>query len=62
MIAKVHTTNNMADDIKDIFVWGEICGEDFQAILAILEEDETVDLYFTSDTNEVSINLFQACK
>ena len=23
MIAKVHTTNEMADDIEDIFVWGE---------------------------------------
>ena len=48
MIAKVHTTNEMADDIEDIFVWGE----DFEAILAILEEDETVDLRFTSATNE----------
>jgi len=37
VIAKVHTTNNMADDIEDIFVWGE----DFEAILAILEEDST---------------------
>ena len=53
MIAKVHTTNDMVDDIKDIFVWGE----DFKAILAILEEDETVDLHFTSATNEVSINV-----
>ena len=52
MIAKVHTTNKMADDIEDIFVWGE----DFEAISAILEEDETVDLHFTSATNEVSIN------
>ena len=52
MIAKVHITNNMADDIEDIFVWGE----DFEAILAILEEDETVDLHFTSATNEVSMN------
>ena len=51
MIAKVHTTNEMADDIEDIFVWGE----DFEAILAILEEDETVDLHFTTATNEVSI-------
>ena len=42
----------MADDIEDIFVWGE----DFEAILAILEEDETVDLHFTSATNEVSMN------
>lgn len=38
----------MADDIEDIFEWGE----DFEAILAILEEDETVDLHFTSATNE----------
>lgn len=45
MIAKVHTTNDMADDIEDIFVWGE----DFEAIL---DEDETVDLHFTSATNE----------
>ena len=52
MIAKVHITNNMADATEDIFVWGE----DFEAILAILEEDETVDLHFTSTTNEVSIN------
>ena len=52
MIAKVHTTNEMADDIEDIFVWGE----DFEAILVILEEDETVDLHFTSANNEVSIN------
>ena len=52
MIAKVHATNNMADDIEDIFVWGE----DFEAILVILEEDETVDLHFTSANNEVSIN------
>ena len=49
MIAKVHTTNKMADDIEDIFVWGE----DFEAIS---EEDESVDLHFTSATNEVSIN------
>ena len=48
MIAKVHTTNDMAEDIEDIFVWGE----DFEAILAILEEDETVDLRFTSASNE----------
>ena len=41
MIAKVHTTNEMADE--EIFVWGE----DFEAVLAILEEDETVDLHFT---------------
>ena len=32
MIAKVHTTNDLADDIEDIFVWGE----DFEAILATL--------------------------
>ena len=51
MIAKVHTTNEMADDTEEIFVWGE----DFEAILAILEEDETVDLHFTSATNEVSL-------
>ena len=51
MIAKVHTTNEMADEIEDIFLWGE----DFEAILVILEEDETVDLHFTSATNEVSI-------
>lgn len=48
MIARVHTINDMADDIEDIFEWGE----DFEAILAILEEDETVDLHFTSATNE----------
>ena len=42
----------MADDIEDIYAWGE----DFEAILAILEEDEIVDLFFTSATNEVSIN------
>ena len=41
----------MADDTEEIFVWGE----DFEAILAILEEDETVDLHFTTATNEVSI-------
>ena len=52
MIAKAHTTNNMADDIEDIFVWGE----DFEAILANLEEHETVDLHFTSATNEASIS------
>ena len=52
MITKVHTTNDMADDIEDIFVWGE----DFEAISAILKEDETVDLHFTSATSEVSIN------
>ncbi|KAK2564664.1 hypothetical protein P5673_012145 [Acropora cervicornis] len=38
----------MADNIEDIFVWGE----DFEAILAIFEEDETIDLHFTSATNE----------
>ena len=53
MIAKVHTTNEMADDIEDIFVWGE----DFEAILANLEEHETVDLHLTSASNEASINL-----
>ena len=51
MIAKMHTTNEMADDIEEI----SVCGEDFEAILAILEEGETVDLHFTSATNEVSI-------
>ena len=52
MIAMVHTTNDMADDIEDIFVWGK----DFEVFLAILEEVETVDLHFTSAINEVSIN------
>lgn len=52
MSPKVHTTNDMADNIEDIFVWGE----DFEVILVILEEDETVDLHFASATNEVSIN------
>jgi len=42
----------MADNIEDIFVWAE----DFEAILAIFEEDETIDLHFTLATNEVSIN------
>ena len=32
MIAKVHTTNEMADDIEEILVWGE----DFEAILAMM--------------------------
>ena len=44
MIARGHTTNEMTDDIDDIFVRGE----DFEAILAILEEGKTVDLHFTS--------------
>ena len=41
----------MAEDSEEIFVWGD----DFDAILAILEEDEAIDHHFTSVIKEVSI-------
>ena len=42
----------MAEDSEEMFV----CGDDFDAILAILEEDETIDHHFTSVIKEVSIH------
>ena len=41
----------MAEDSEEMFVWGD----DFDAILAILEEDEAIDHHFTSVIKEVSI-------
>lgn len=38
----------MAEDSEEMFVWGD----DFDAILAILEEDETIDHHFTSVIKE----------
>ena len=32
-------------------------GRGFEVILAILEEDETVDLHFTSATNKVPLSI-----
>ena len=43
--------NKMAEDSEEMFVWGD----DFDAILAILEEDEAIDHHFTSVIKEVSI-------
>ena len=54
MIAKVHSCtaeNKMAEDSEEMFV----SGDDFDAILAILEEDEAIDHHFTSVIKEVSI-------
>ena len=42
----------MAEDSEKMFV----CGDDFDAILAILEEDEAIDHHFTSVIKEVSIH------
>ena len=41
----------MAEDSEEMFVWGD----DFDAILAILEEDEAIDHHFTSVIKEVII-------
>ena len=41
----------MAEDSEEMFVWGD----NFDAILAILEEDEAIDHHFTSVSKEVSI-------
>ena len=41
----------MAEDSEEMLVWGG----DFDAILAILEEDEAIDHYFTSVIKEASI-------
>ena len=41
----------MAEDSEEMFVWGD----DFDAILAILEEDEAIDHHFTSVIKGVSI-------
>ena len=49
--AKVHTRNKMADESEQMFV----SGDDLDAILAILEEDEQIDHQFSSVINEVSI-------
>lgn len=35
-----------------MFVWGD----DFDAILAVIEEDEEIDHQFTSAINDVSLN------
>ena len=43
--------NKMAEDSEEMFVWGD----DFDPILAILEEDEAIDHHFTSVIKEVSI-------
>ena len=42
----------MAEDSEEMFV----CGDDFDIILAILEEDEAIDHQFTSVIKEVSIH------
>ena len=44
----------MAEDSEEMFVWGD----NFDAILAILEEDEAIDHHFTSVSKEVSIYLY----
>ena len=41
----------MAESSEEVFVWGD----DFDATLAILEEDEAIDHHFTSVIKEVSI-------
>ena len=41
----------MAEDSEKMFVWGD----NFDAILAILEEDEAIDHHFTPVSKEVSI-------
>ena len=41
----------MAEDSEEMFLWGD----DFDVILAILEEDEAIDHHFTSVIKEVSI-------
>ena len=40
----------MAEDSEEMFVWGD----DFDAILAILEEDEAINQHFTSVIKKVS--------
>ena len=50
-MAKVHSWKQNGEDSEEIFVWGD----DFDAILAIFEEDEAIDHHFTSVIKEVSI-------
>ena len=47
----VHTSNKMADATNELFVFGD----DFEAILNMLEEDETIEEHFSTAAMEVSI-------
>ena len=46
----VHTTNKMADARNELFVFGD----DFEAILNMLEEDETIEEHFSAAAMDVS--------
>lgn len=47
-----HTENKMADSMNDLYLFGE----DFEAILEILEGDEDMEKQFESSVSDVSTN------
>ena len=51
MTASVHIEIKMADEEGELYVWGD----DLEAVLDILEEDEAVDKHFTTSADNVSL-------
>ena len=52
MTLTLHTENKMADSMNDLYLFGE----DFEAILEILEGDEDMEKQFESSVSDVSTN------
>jgi len=50
VILTLHTQNKMADSMNDLCLFGE----DFEAILDILEGDEDLEKQFESSVSDVS--------
>lgn len=57
MTLTVHTTNNMADAVDELFTFDD----DLEAILDILEEDEAIEEQFSAavtDVSTISVNFY----
>ena len=57
MTLTLHTENNMAGGIHDLYLFGE----DFEAILVILEDDGELEEQFESSVSDVSTKLENFC-
>ena len=57
MTLTVHTTNNMADAVDELFTFDD----NLEAILDILEEDEAIEEQFSAavtDVSTISVNFY----
>ena len=57
MTLTLHTENNMAGGIHDLYLFGE----DFEAILDILEDDGELEEQFESSVSDVGTKLENFC-